>query len=76
MDKRNERIAIRGGGMGYYHLCTDGLKGTLLFNNPAEYAFGMLMIGLLSIKFSISVYAFVLMPNHIHIILSLSLIHI
>lgn len=70
MDKRNERIAIRVGGMGYYHLCTDGLKGTLLFNNPAEYAFGMLMIGLLSIKFSISVYAFVLMPNHIHIILS------
>ena len=53
MDKRNERIAIRVGGMGYYHLCTDGLKGTLLFNNPAEYAFGMLRIGLLSIKFSI-----------------------
>lgn len=57
-------------GNGYYHFCTDGLKEGRLFYTPAQFAFGMIIIGLLTIKFEVKVYAFVLMPNHVHIILS------
>ena len=57
-------------GKGYYHFCTDGLKTGKLFYTPAQFAFGMILIGLLTIKYDLKVYAFVLMPNHIHIILS------
>lgn len=70
MNRRGEREEYRAKGNGYYHFCTDGLKGGLIFNNEAEYAFGMLLMGLIFLKFSIRIYAFVLMPNHIHIILS------
>ena len=57
-------------GKSYYHFCTDGLKNGKLFYTPAQFAFGMILIGLLTIKYDLKVYAFVLMPNHIHIILS------
>ena len=65
--RREEYRALK---KGYYHFCTDGLQGGLIFNNVLQYAFGMLMLGLISIKFGIRIYAFTLMPNHIHIILS------
>ena len=65
--RRDEYRALK---KGYYHFCTDGLQGGLIFNNVLQYAFGMLMLGLISIKFGIRIYAFTLMPNHIHIILS------
>lgn len=55
---------------GYYHLCTDGLKDGRLFHNNGQYSFGMSVVGLLTIKYDIRIYAFVLMPNHIHIIMS------
>lgn len=70
MKRIKERKEYRAKGNGYYHLCTDGLKGGLLFNNVAEFAFGMCLMGLICLKFSIKIYAFVLMPNHLHIILS------
>ena len=70
MNRRKEREEYRAKGNGYYHFCTDGLKGGLIFNNVAEYAFGMLLMGLIFLKYAIKIYAFVLMPNHIHIILS------
>lgn len=70
MYRRKEREAYRALGNGYYHFCTNGLKGSDLFNDAKEYAFGMILMGLISIKFSVSIYAFTLMPNHIHIILS------
>lgn len=54
---------------GCYHFCTDGLKGARIFNNCAQFAFGMLLLGLICVKYAITVYAFTLMPNHIHIIL-------
>ena len=68
--KRKMREEYRKERNGYYHFCTDGLKGGLLFNHEAEYAFGMLLMGIISIKFALKIYAFELMPNHIHIILS------
>ena len=42
----------------------------LLFNNVAQYAYGMIVIGLLTLKYDVVVYSFSLMPNHIHIIMS------
>jgi REP element-mobilizing transposase RayT len=70
MDNRKKRDDIRNMGKGYYHFCTDGLKGGKLFYTSAQFAYGMILIGLITLKFNIKVYAFVLMPNHIHIILS------
>ena len=70
MYKKKERESYRAMANGYYHFCTDGLSGDVIFHNVAEYAFGMILMGLVSIKFSIRIYAFSLMPNHIHIILS------
>ena len=57
-------------GKQYYHFCTNGLNNVTLFWTPQEYAYGMILMGLITILFNIKVYAFVLMPNHIHIILS------
>lgn len=69
MYRRKEREATRAEGEGDFHFCTDGLKGGLIFNSVAEYAFGMFLMGLICIRFSIRIYAFTLMPNHIHIVL-------
>jgi len=70
MKNRKEREEIRAKGKGYYHFCTDGLKTGKLFYNAAQLSYGMILIGLLVFKYNLKVYAFVLMPNHIHIILS------
>ena len=69
MYREKEREAIRAEGEGDYHFCTDGLKGGLIFNSVAEFAFGMFLMGLICIRFGIIIYAFTLMPNHIHIVL-------
>lgn len=69
MYRRQERKEIRAGGRGFYHLCTDGLKDALIFNNDDQYAFGMILIGLICLKYNLKVYAFILMPNHIHLII-------
>ena len=69
MYRRQERKEIRARGRGFYHLCTDGLKDTLIFNNDDQYAFGMILIGLICLKYNLKVYAFILMPNHIHLII-------
>lgn len=70
MYHRKEREEYRALGKGYFHFCTDGLKNGNMFNNAGQFAFGMILLGLISILFSIQIYAFTLMPNHIHIILS------
>lgn len=69
MYRKKEREEYRALGNGYYHFCTDGILNPL-FHNAADYAFGMVLMGLICIKYSIRIYAFTLMPNHIHIILS------
>lgn len=70
MNIRKEREEYRKQGKGYYHLCTDGLSGGNIFNSIAQYAFGMILMGLVCIKFNIKMYVFTLMPNHIHMIVS------
>lgn len=69
-DEKKKRAQKRALGKGNYHFCTDGLSGGKMFNNVAEYAFGIIQLGLIRIRFSLTVYAFSLMPNHIHIILN------
>lgn len=70
INEKKARAEIRAREKGDYHFCTDGLKGAKLFNSVAEYAFGMILLGLICIRYSITIYAFSLMPNHIHIILN------
>ena len=70
MRRRRERDQYRLLPKGYYHLCTDGWKDGFLFHTKEQYAYGMTVIGLLTVLFDIRIYAFTLMPNHIHIILS------
>lgn len=66
--KRDEEL-IKEMRDGVYHLCTDGLQGQLIFNNHEQYAFGMFLMGLICYNYNITIYAFVLMPNHLHVIL-------
>ena len=67
---RKKREEYRKMGKGYYHLVTDGWKEGNIFNNVAQFAYGMILIGLITLKYSIVIYDFTLMPNHIHIVLS------
>ena len=69
MNIRQEREEFRKGKDGYYHLCTDGWKGGLIFHNAGQFAYGMILLGLICLRFHLIIYAFVLMPNHIHLIL-------
>lgn len=55
--------------LGYYHLSTDGWADGKLFHTPEQYAFGVASIALTTIKFKVRVFAYELMPNHIHLIL-------
>lgn len=55
---------------GYYHLCSDGWKEGRLFTCDRQYAAGVTAIALMTLKFNIEIYGYVLMPNHIHILLS------
>lgn len=67
---RKQREEYRKMGKGYYHLVTDGWKDGCIFNNIAQFTYGMMLIGLITLRYSIVIYDFTLMPNHIHIILS------
>lgn len=68
--RRAERERIRSLKKGYYHLSTDGWREGFLFHNQQQYAFGMIVVGLLTLLFDITIYDFSLMPNHVHILLS------
>jgi len=69
MKNRIRRNEIKAKKTGYYHLCSDGLKDRKLFNDAAEFAYAMLLIGIITLKFGVTIYAFTLMPNHFHIVL-------
>ena len=69
-DRQKRRAEYRTWKKGYYHLCTDGLPSQLLFYTQAHYVLGMAAIALITLLFPIKIYAFELMPNHLHIVLS------
>ncbi|MBO6097636.1 MAG: hypothetical protein J6P56_10045 [Bacteroidales bacterium] len=68
--RRAERERIRSLKKGYYHLSTDGWGEGFLFHNQQQYSFGMVVMGLLTLLFDITIYDFSLMPNHVHLLLS------
>ena len=70
MNRRKEREACKALDYGQYHFCTDGWAEGRIFNSISQFAFGMILMGLLCLRYNIKIYAFTLMPNHIHIILS------
>lgn len=65
--RRNE---YRSWKKGYYHLSSDGWADGQLFYTAAQYAYGMILMGLLALRFTLTIYSFTLMPNHIHILMS------
>lgn len=69
-EKRKQRGEYLSWKKGYYHLSTDGWQEGRLFHTASQYAYGMILIGLLTLLFPVEIYEFSLMPNHIHIVLS------
>ena len=67
---RNDRKEYRSWGKGYYHLSSDGWQGGKLFHTDEQFAYGMTLIGLLTLRFQLIIYDFALMDNHIHLLLS------
>lgn len=67
LKERKEYLSWR---KNYYHLSSDGWQEGKLFHNDAQFAYGMTLVGLLTVRFKITVYDFTLMDNHIHILLS------
>lgn len=67
---KTKRSLYRKAKKGYYHLCTDGWKEGKLFHTNHQFAYGMTVMGLATLLLEIKIYAFTLMPNHIHILLS------
>lgn len=59
----------RGWKKGYYQLVSDGWQEGKLFHRNDQFVYGMATIGLMHLKFGLRIYAFTLMPNHIHIVL-------
>ena len=71
MDTRRKDIEeYKSWGKGYYHLSSDGWKEGRMFHTESQYAYGMTVMGLLTLRFEVEIYDFTLMPNHIHVILS------
>ena len=54
----------------YYHLSSDGWQEGKLFHQDSQFAYGMSLVGLLTLRFKITIYDFTLMDNHIHLLLS------
>ena len=69
-EKHKQRELYRSWKNTYYHLSSDGWKNGRLFNTVAQYAYGMTLIGLIHLRFGLTIYSFSLMPNHFHILLS------
>ena len=70
MDKRQKRRAeYRSWKKGYYHLSTDGKKGTIC-HDEAEYVFVVNIISLLDLLFPVKVHAYEVMKSHLHLLLS------
>ncbi len=67
---RKDRSDYKTWGNGYYHLSSEGWKEGKLFHNESHFAYGMTLLGILTLRFKIILYDFVLMDNHIHILLS------
>ena len=52
--------------LGCYHLCFERLEGRNIFTCDQDYRMGMAGVALSTIKYGVDVFAFELMPNHLH----------
>ncbi len=57
----------------FWHICTDGQSTEILFESDADYKFCITLIAVCSYLAGLSVIAFEVMSNHIHLIVSGSL---
>ena len=70
MDKRQKRRAeYKSWKKGYYHLCTDGKKGTIC-HDEAEYVYLVNTISLLDLLFPVKVHFYEVMRSHVHLLIS------
>ena len=70
MKERSKRRAkYRTWKKGYYHLCTDGKRGILCYDD-AEYAHLVNVIAVLDRKFPVKVHFYEVMRSHVHLLLS------
>lgn len=70
MDKKQKRRAeYKSWKKGYYHLCTDGKKGTIC-HDDAEYVYLVNTISLLDRLFPVKVHSYEVMRSHLHLLLS------
>ena len=70
MDKRQKRRAeYKSWKKGYYHLCTDGKKGTIC-HDESEYVYLVNTISLLDLLFPVKVHSYEVMRSHLHLLLS------
>lgn len=71
MDKfQKVRAQYRKMPKGYYHLCTDGKMCRRLFHSSRHFAFVVNTLAIVAIKFDVTIYAYEIMPNHIHLLVS------
>jgi len=70
MDERQKRRAkYKSWKKGYYHLCTDGRKGTIC-HDEGEYVYIVNTISLLDLLFPVKVHSYEVMRSHDHLLLS------
>lgn len=55
-------------GRGYYHICSDGNRASVLFPDTRDFKAAMNRIAVLSLRMDVVILAFVLMDNHFHFI--------
>ena len=54
----------------YFHICSDGTKIDWLFKDDSDFISGINRIGLCTLLSKVEIYAYTMMDNHIHILLS------
>ena len=68
-ERSKRRTKYRTWKKGYYHLCTDGKRGVICYDE-AEYAHLVNVIAVLDRKFSVKVHFYEVMRSHVHLLLS------
>jgi REP element-mobilizing transposase RayT len=64
---RHVRIRVLGG---WYHVCTRGHNRERIFTDSRDYTHFQELVGAMRERFRVRVYAYCLMPNHYHLLIS------